>query len=903
MRTMRTTIDTIPPGEVLVYYKGKMIPRAEADRRRVAEQDGQRAPTPEPPVTEDISQKADKSNSIPPQLRGCRFVLIKSKSKVAFETGWADTKNYAFDDAVLAQHISKNQNYGIMVKGGMCVIDSDHIMGLYDDPFFTDVLMNTFTVKTGKDKDKKTGEPRAGAHFYFYCPELPPEKKPLTHSDGTDLGDIRGSDSRFYVVGPGSIHPDTGNAYTVVNDCEPLTVPLAVVQEFIDRYFVEETEAPEKAFSYPKVSSSGGTIADRLGLNVTDFLMPENPHPRDHQVEGNHPVHGGNTGTNLILDPVANQWYCRHCLSGGGPLEALAVAEGIIDCSYFKKGNAGLEGHWPAIFDALKKRGYADQLAEMDRERKGLPPPTAATPGTPTPPQERGAPAAARPPMPDIIVNGRDLKDVTEDTLRAIYIHNNPPKIFVRAGRLVRIETDEKGIPKIADMNKDAVRGRASCAAHFIRILKDETRTTVYPPLDVVSDVMALGAWPFPSLNGVIEAPTIRPDGTIISKAGYDETTGVYYSPTAEFRNTEFSVPDSPTPEDIASAKRTIAEIICDFPFVDDASRINCIATLISPVVRDLIKGPVPMALFDKPQPGTGASLLTEIIGIISTGRPAAMFTAPKTSEEWKKSITSTLIDGRLVVTVDNIENKLYSPVLASLLTSEMWQDRLLGRSEMVTLKHRMIWIGNGNNIQLGGDLPRRCYWVRLDAQMARPQERSEFRHADIKEYVLTHRSEILSAVLVLARAWVVAGKPEPKDLPRLGSFEGWVRTLGGILAHAGYAGFLKNQAAMYDANDIDTPQWEGFLAAWYNAWGESPVAVATIAARLEHDSDLVDALPDYLAEAYLDRQKSFVRVLGRALSGKKDMRFPSGLSVVMGNIEHKVVQWKVARTGSGGLE
>jgi len=568
-------------------------------------------------------------------------------------------------------------------------------------------------------------------------------------------------------------------------------------------------------------------------------------------------------------------------------------------------GNAGLGDHWAAIFDALKKRGYSAQLAEMDRERKGLPKPVPNPEVTGSPAawrKEETPKATMRPPMPGIIVNGRDLKDVTVDTLRALWLHNTPPSMFVRAGKLVRIETDEKEIPTISPMSKDAVRGRSSCAAHFIRIMKDETQTIVYPPLDVISDVVALSAWPFPPLSGVIEAPAMRPDGTIITVAGYDDVTGLYYSPTEKFKNSAFTVPENPTQDDIDAAKKIIAEIICDFPFVDNASRINSIATMIAPVVRSLIKGPVPMALFDKPQSGTGASLLTEIIGHISTGRPAAMMTPPTAAEEWRKQITSTLIAGRAMVTLDNIEGKLYSAVLASVLTSETWQDRLLGRSEMVTLAHRIIWIGNGNNIQLGGDLPRRCYWVRLDAQMARPQTRTTFRHEDIREWVIEHRPDILSGILVLARAWVVAGRPEPDDLPRLGGYEGWVKTVGGILAHAGYTEFLANQDAMYDANDIDTPQWEGFLTTWHSIWGEKPVAVATVTARLEHDQDLIAALPDYLAEAYLDRQKSFVRVLGKALSKKKDVRFPAGLSIVMGTIEHKVMQWKVVDTGKGGL-
>jgi len=38
------------------------------------------------------------------------------------------------------------------------------------------------------------------------------------------------------------------------------------------------------------------------------------------------------------LNPSRNLWHCFRCNSGGGPLSAIAVKEGIIDCSEAQKG-------------------------------------------------------------------------------------------------------------------------------------------------------------------------------------------------------------------------------------------------------------------------------------------------------------------------------------------------------------------------------------------------------------------------------------------------------------------------------------------------------------------------------------------------------------------------------------
>jgi hypothetical protein len=44
-----------------------------------------------------------------------------------------------------------------------------------------------------------------------------------------------------------------------------------------------------------------------------------------------------------------------------------------------------------------------------------------------------------------IVVNNRQLPDVTAEAIEALAARNDPPEIFVRAGRLVRVREDENG--------------------------------------------------------------------------------------------------------------------------------------------------------------------------------------------------------------------------------------------------------------------------------------------------------------------------------------------------------------------------------------------------------------------------------------------------------------------------
>jgi len=377
---------------------------------------------------------------------------------------------------------------------------------------------------------------------------------------------------------------------------------------------------------------------------------------------------------------------------------------------------------------------------------------------------------------------------------------------------------------------------------------------------------------------------------------GYDSLTNLYYYPASDLSVPD--IPDKPTSADVEAAAELLLEPLADFPFDGDASLANAIATMITPILRPMIDGPVPLALFDKPQQGTGASLLAEVISIIATGRAAAMMTAQKDDEGWRKAITSLLLKGQLVVTIDNIEYELWAPSLAAILTAITYQDRILGRSEMVTLPNRTTWLATGNNIRLRGDLPRRCIWVRMDAHVARPwlRDRNEFRHPQLTEWVAYNRGSILAAILTIARAWVVAGKTEASELPALGGYEPYCQVVGGVLSYIGVKGFLTNLSAMYDAADTDTPQWEGFLEAWYEYVGREPATVAEVIGILNTNIEFKATLPDSLMGK---DGRDYGRRLGNALARRNGVRYLNGLSIIKGaKKKHKVMTWQV-----GGYE
>ena len=505
---------------------------------------------------------------------------------------------------------------------------------------------------------------------------------------------------------------------------------------------------------------------------------------------------------------------------------------------------------------------------------------------------------------PEIQVNNRHLRDVTADTLSALETSNEPPELFVRAGALVRVREDEHGTPQIQNMDLNHVRGRADRCANFVRITKQGdgwTKTNVNPPEVVIKDLLALPSWPFPALEAVVESPILRPDGSIFDTPGYDAKTRLYYRPVPGFRHPE--IPASPGRDELRAALELVNEAIGEFPYADKSSAANTLGLLVTLLIRQAIPGPVPLALVDAPQAGTGKTLLAEIVAMIGTGRSGEMLGAPRDDEEWRKQITSKLSAGGTMIVVDNVENALYAPSLARALTSRTWTDRVLGRSEMVTVSQRATWIATGNNISLRGDLPRRCYWIRLDAKDSRPWKREQFKHPDLTSWAERSRGELVGAVLTIARGWYAAGNPKAEGIPRLGSFEAWTEIVGGILAFASIEGFLANLEELYSKADEGNAEWEGFLEEWWRLRGEDNITVKDLAKLIEDEKTLQDALPGELSEARDKGEGSFTRRLGKAIAKRAGTRYgEDGLHITEAGSVRAGKLWSV-RDSSGACE
>lgn len=510
--------------------------------------------------------------------------------------------------------------------------------------------------------------------------------------------------------------------------------------------------------------------------------------------------------------------------------------------------------------------------------------------------------------LPRIQILNRQLRNVTADSLAALRQSNSPPSLFVHANRLAYVRCDESGHHYLCEAHDYVLRNHLTRAADFYAITSEGAKN-IAPPMDVVKDLQATPPqqWQLPLLRGVVEAPVLRADGTILLTPGYDKASGLFYAPAAELRIPD--IPDHPTAGQVDAARAQVLDIIADFPFVDEASKSNAVGTMLTPIARPAILGPTPIALFDATTAGSVKTMLADLVSILVSGREGSLFSAPKEDSDWRKQLTAILREHASVVVIDNVRHVLDSAELCRALTATIYADRILGKSQTVQLPVRCTWIATGNNMQLGGDMPRRAYWIRMEPQCSQAYRRTEFRHPHLKEYVHEHRGELLAALLTLARAWFAAGRPQP-NLKPLGSFERWSTIVGGILQYARVGQFLDNSEQLYAQVDIESAQWEALfetLDAVFHSksftiaqiWEEMHRGGNTITKTLsEGGAALRECILDYLAE-FIDREGQFKRRLGWAFRVRLGQRYGDAQMRIVrdGEDTHlKTAQWKIER-------
>jgi hypothetical protein len=419
---------------------------------------------------------------------------------------------------------------------------------------------------------------------------------------------------------------------------------------------------------------------------------------------------------------------------------------------------------------------------------------------------------------PDILC-GPAVHETTDAMAKVLAEHD--PHLYQRARALVHvIRADEStpavcvGSPVVREAPLSWLTMRVSRSARCVRRVRGkrgESFVPVSPPGPCVRAVLEAGEWSgVRHLRGVVEAPVMRPDGSILQSAGYDALTGYLYEPNAAFA----PVADKPTHSDAVAAFARLLEPLREFPYVNEAHRSAVIAATLTLLARPAIDGAVPAWVFDASSRRSGKSLQVDVVHLICTGRPASRMTFPEQDEELEKVLSAYALMGARSVNFDNVARKFGGAALDKVITAVGSVDlRVLGSTDLRTCEWYATVFASGNNVTFGGDMIARVLAPRLETALDRP-ELLEPEIKDLRAWVRAHRVELVRAALTILRAYVVAGSPD-MGCPRWGGFEAWSRLVPHALVWVGAADPMGARRGLDGDADPDELAHAGLVEGW----------------------------------------------------------------------------------------
>ena len=388
------------------------------------------------------------------------------------------------------------------------------------------------------------------------------------------------------------------------------------------------------------------------------------------------------------------------------------------------------------------------------------------------------------------------------------------------------------------------------------------------------------GLWRAQPLVAAINAPTLRPDGSILDKPGYDAATGLLFVNTA----VDFPpIPQQPTYEDARAALAFLyKEVLSGFPFAAPHDRSAALSAILTACNRHSLHS-APMHTYNAPVMASGKSLLADVVALTATGHPATVMSYTPDGDEMRKRVLSVLMQGDRVVNIDNVEEPLASQTLCTVLTQESFTDRILGVNKTGTAPTLCCWLATGNNLVVAGDLTTRIVPCNLDPQVERPEEREFSRN--LYDWIPANRPALVQAVLTVLRAYIVAGKPK-QPIKNFARFEDWSGLVRSALVWLGEADPLTGREQLEDRDPVRV-KLRALLQAWFAVFRTAP-ATSKEAVSRANETKLDDegreqpaypALKECLEEHFSDKGRKvssnaigyFLRkYAGRILAGAR---------------------------------
>ncbi len=391
-----------------------------------------------------------------------------------------------------------------------------------------------------------------------------------------------------------------------------------------------------------------------------------------------------------------------------------------------------------------------------------------------------------------------------------------------------------------------------------------------------------------PILAGIARQPMIDAHGQVVSAAGYDARSRLYCA----FDPAKFARPAA-TEANARAALERLLHLVREFRFATARDRSTALAAFFTAALRPGL-GRAPAFHVRAPSPGSGKSLLCDVIArFAGPGHPLKV-SYPRTDDAATKAILAALLESPAVIDFDDmtIDWRPFGAI-NRLLTSETMTDRVLGVSKMATVRTDTLVLGSGNNTGPTGDLNRRVVVIYLDPGEESPAT-MRYKGDPLRE-IEENREALVADVLTIVEAYIAAGSPKA-DLSPIATYGGrWTELCRQPLVWLGLedpaTGLIEQLR-----DDPDLASLGGLLQAWHAQHGEKPVTLRAL--MTDPDGDLPEAIEDLpsVGEGNLISRRSR---MGQYL--KRNAGRPvGGLKLEKAEIGERGA-WRVVQVGGGG--
>jgi hypothetical protein len=302
-------------------------------------------------------------------------------------------------------------------------------------------------------------------------------------------------------------------------------------------------------------------------------------------------------------------------------------------------------------------------------------------------------------------------------------------------------------------------------------------------PKPFVEQYLRYTASELPRVKGLLTMPVVLPGGRVLAENGLDRKWQLVFRIPPEI--VELVPKGPPSPEEVRAAMLfLINEWLIDVPMSIHGKCI-LIGIALNIIERWMFTG-MPANFVTAGKRGGGKTTLLHMISLAVLGKLAAAMAWSRDQEERKKALFAAFLQDAPFIVWDNIAagSSLSCTSIEAALTSGELQDRLLGKSKIITVPCASVPAFTGNNIQPRGDMASRSLISRIEVDRPDPENRY-FAHPDPFQWTRDNQGRILKALYtILLGNPRLAVKPREREQGKT-RFKPWWHLIGAAIENA----------------------------------------------------------------------------------------------------------------------